>query len=97
MLQSFKLSPASRWQKYIYDQKRRMTQLHQGAHVFNYRYDPSDYRIGINAGIATRDFYLEGEHLEAVYGPGGQITDKYLRGVVVDEVINGYHPPRGSE
>ena len=78
-------------QKYIYDQKRRMTQLQQGAHVFNYRYDPSDYRIGINAGIATRDFYLEGEHLEAVYGPGGQITDKYLRGVVVDEVINGYH------
>jgi len=68
-----------------------MTQLQQGAQVFDYRYDPSDYRIGINAGIATRDFYLEGEHLEAVYGPGGLLTDKYLRGVVIDEVINGYH------
>jgi len=66
-------------------------QLQQGAQVFDYRYDPSDYRIGINAGIATRDFYLEGEHLEAVYGPGGLLTDKYLRGVVIDEVINGYH------
>jgi len=44
-----------------------MTQLQQGAQVFDYRYDPSDYRIGINAGIATRDFYLEGEHLEAAH------------------------------
>jgi len=101
------------------DQKRRMTQLQQGALNFDYRYDPSDYRIGINAGIATRDCSPQGRWAIPLqvfsedwaqsqdssfryagcnrsfrvqrHAGGGQITDKYWRGVVVDEVINGYH------
>ncbi|MCK9609542.1 MAG: hypothetical protein M0R33_24195 [Methylomonas sp.] len=55
-----------------------------------YRYDPSGYRIEKTAGITNR-YYLEGEHLEAVYDGNGALRDQYMRGTVIDEVVNGYH------
>ena len=39
----------------------------------------------------VRVHLLEGEHLEAVYDGSEQILAKYLRGVVVDEIVNGYY------
>ncbi|MEW6428017.1 MAG: RHS repeat-associated core domain-containing protein [Thermodesulfobacteriota bacterium] len=54
-------------------------------HYFSY--DPGDHRIEKDAKL----YHLEGEHLEAVYSPGGTLEEKYLRGAVVDEIVNGYH------
>ncbi len=34
--------------------------------------------------------FPEGEHLEATYTSTGVLQNKYLRGVVVDEIVNGY-------
>ncbi|MCK9609519.1 MAG: RHS repeat-associated core domain-containing protein [Methylomonas sp.] len=55
-----------------------------------YRYDPAGNRIQKAAGLTNR-YYLEGEHLEAVYDGNGALRDQYLRGTVIDEVVNGYH------
>ncbi|MCK9609517.1 MAG: RHS repeat-associated core domain-containing protein [Methylomonas sp.] len=55
-----------------------------------YRYDPKGYRIE-KTGSQTTRYYLEGEHLEAVYDGNGALRDQYLRGTVIDEVVNGYH------
>ncbi|AEG00386.1 RHS repeat-associated core domain-containing protein [Methylomonas methanica] len=55
-----------------------------------YRYDPKGYRIHKAASLTSR-YYLEGEHLEAIYDGNGALRDQYLRGTVIDEVVNGYH------
>ncbi|MCK9609515.1 MAG: hypothetical protein M0R33_24060, partial [Methylomonas sp.] len=55
-----------------------------------YRYDPKGYRIE-KTGSLTNRYYLEGEHLEAVYDGNGALRDQYMRGTVIDEVVNGYH------
>ena len=55
-----------------------------------YQYDPSGYRIQKTGGTSNR-YYLEGEHLEAIYDGNGALRDQYLRGTVIDEVVNGYH------
>jgi len=34
---------------------------------------------------------MEGEHYEAIYDGAGAIRAKFLRGVVVDEIVNGYY------
>jgi len=59
---------------------------------FYFKYDPSDYRIkNDDGGFTTRNYYLEGEHLEAIYDKNFQLQDQYFRGVVVDEVVHGLH------
>jgi len=50
-------------------------------------YDANDYRIKKGGKL----YHLEGENLEATYDSAGNLTDKYLRGVVVDEIVNGFH------
>ena len=51
-----------------------------------FAYDPNDYRIQKQDSL----YLLEGEHLEATYSTAGVLQNKYLRGVVVDEIVNGY-------
>ena len=51
-----------------------------------FAYDPNDYRIKKQDSL----YLLEGEHLEATYSTAGVLQNKYLRGVVVDEIVNGY-------
>ena len=52
-------------------------------------YDPYDYRIAKADTQGSKIYLLEGEHLEAVMS-GSQWQAKYLRGAVIDEVVNGY-------
>nr|WP_255609649.1 RHS repeat-associated core domain-containing protein [Methylosinus sp. Sm6] len=52
-----------------------------------YVYDPLDYRIGRSGGaLGTRDYFLEGEHLESEYS-GGALKAKYFRGSSTDELV----------
>jgi len=51
-----------------------------------YGYDTNDYRIKKDGKL----YHLEGEHFEATYDSSGVLQDKYLRGVIVDEIVNGF-------
>jgi RHS repeat-associated protein len=76
-------------QHIVWDQKNRIKSVTQGGQTTLMAYDPDDYRISKQA--ATQDsFYLEGKHLEAIYGGNGALKQKYLRGAVVDELLYGY-------
>jgi hypothetical protein len=53
-------------------------------------YDPMEHRIGRSvSGGADERFHLGGEHLEAIYDQAGTLKAKFLRGSVIDEVVNG--------
>jgi RHS repeat-associated protein len=54
------------------------------------QYDIQGARVRHDDSAGTRLFHLEGDHLEAVYDGAGALREKYLRGVVIDEVVNGY-------
>nr|WP_319394724.1 RHS repeat-associated core domain-containing protein [uncultured Desulfobacter sp.] len=81
-----------------YDQRNRMTAVQYGENaepLSSYYYNADGYRTA--KGLADGDprrYYLEGESIEMVYtnGQSTQFNPKssYLRGVVVDEVVNGY-------
>ncbi len=51
-----------------------------------FQYDPNDYRIKKDNQL----YHLEGEHLEATYSDTGELKNSYFRGVIVDEIVNGY-------
>jgi len=78
-------------QSYVYDQKNRISALMTLTDTHHFAYDPNDYRISRLDSEGTRVHLLEGEHLEAVYDSSAQLQAKYLRGVVVDEIVNGYY------
>ena len=67
-----------------------------------FSYDLNDYRIEkYNPSALLKNQYLmEGEHYEAIYDESEQIKAKFMRGVVVDEIVNGYyydeHRARGT-
>nr|NJM04536.1 RHS repeat-associated core domain-containing protein [Desulfobacula sp.] len=84
-------------QAYAYDQKNRTTSLTDpsGAHTF--AYDPNDFRIEKADPTRTRKYLMEGEHYEAVYDGSNALIARYLRGVVVDEIIYGYLTDQGEE
>jgi RHS repeat-associated protein len=71
-----------------WDAKGRLWTLSRaGAGSETYRYDPMDYRIGRSGGsLGSRDYFLEGEHLESEYA-GGTLQAKYFRGVGTDELV----------
>lgn len=56
-----------------------------GAGIPN-QFDTAGYRIGKGSNL----YHLEGEHLESIFSGNGTLLNKYLRGVVIDEVVNGY-------
>ena len=75
---------------YSWDARGRLLNVNGGIGATNsFRYDPMTYRISKNDSRGSRSDYLEGEHLEASYN-GALPTARYLRGVVVDEVVNAY-------
>jgi RHS repeat-associated protein len=70
-----------------WDQKNRAASIAAGGRALTFQYDPMDYRIGSRGATAgNKDYYLEGEHLEAVYS-GVNIQAKYFRGVSTDELV----------
>lgn len=73
-------------ESYTYDQRRLISQLDTD----NFVYDPNAYRIGKISAAGTNNYLLEGEHLEATYDENNQLKASYLRGVVIDEIINGF-------
>lgn len=76
-------------QSFTYDAKGRVKTITTGSATQSMSYDPYDYRIAKTDSQGTKTYLLEGEHLEAVMR-NGQWQAKYLRGAVVDEVVNGY-------
>ncbi|MDP3650856.1 MAG: RHS repeat-associated core domain-containing protein [Rhodoferax sp.] len=69
-----------------WDQKNRA----KAINGVTYNYDPLNYRIGQQGGtLGNRDYYLEGEHLEAEYANGYRQA-KYFRGLSTDELLAGY-------
>jgi len=77
-------------ESYVYNQKRLVTQMTNGGETSIFAYDPNAYRIQKVTAADTRNYLLEAEHLEAVYDENDQLTTSYLRGVIVDEIINGF-------
>ncbi len=84
-------------QSCTYDQKNRITTLDSGGSVLMFEYDPNDYRIAKDHGTGTNRYLMEGEHYEAIYDGAGAIRAKFLRGVVVDEIVNGYYYAQGAK
>ncbi len=81
-------------QSYTTDAKGRITQMITGGDLFTYAYDPMDYRISKAGPGVTADYLLEGEHVEKV--TGSHQPAQFFRGVVVDEIVNGYqYDPQG--
>jgi RHS repeat-associated protein len=83
-------------QVYAYDQKNRITSmahasLTQASQTYDFTYDPNDYRIQKSSSDNTRKYLLQAEHLEAIYDENNNLAAKFLRGVVVDEIVNGYY------
>lgn len=70
-----------------YDAKNRVSSIAKtGQTTLTFKYDPLDYRIE----KSSERYLLEGEHLEAIYNTSNQLRAKYLRGSVIDEIVNGY-------
>jgi len=77
-------------ESYQYNQKRLITQMNSAGSVTDFAYDPNLYRIQKSSSAGTNHYLLEAEHLESVYDENNQLKSSYLRGVVVDEIINGF-------
>ncbi len=59
--------------------------------VARYRYDPLGYRIEVDRLPGVERRLLDGEHLEAIRSDTGGVLSKFLRGSVIDEVVNAYY------
>jgi RHS repeat-associated protein len=73
-----------------YDDRGRVTSASGPGFIHGYGYDPLGFRVRRIDASGTHLFHLEGEHLEATYDGSGALQAKYLRGAVIDEVVNGY-------
>jgi RHS repeat-associated protein len=82
---------------YLYDQKNRVTTLMTATDTYTFQYDPNDYRIRKSDGTDANQYLMEGEHYEAIYHETDTIKAKFLRGVVVDEIVNGYYYDQGTK
>lgn len=51
-------------------------------------YDPRGIRVRRDDSAGPHLFHLEGDRLEAVYDASGALRERYLRGSVIDEVVN---------
>jgi len=72
-------------QSFTYDAKGRVTSVNDSM----FKYDPYDYRISKNDSKGSQTYLLEGEHLEAIMS-GNNWSAIYMRGAVIDEVVNGF-------
>ena len=73
-----------------WDQQDHAKTINASSKAITYLYDPLDYRIN-SAGSSNgaQDYYLEGEHLEAIYS-GLQVQSSWLRGSHTDELLAGW-------
>jgi RHS repeat-associated protein len=94
------LSAKATGSAYVYilghDAGDRVTQINTASGLNTYQYDPYRYRIRKTDSLGTNQYLLEAEHLEAVYDETNTIRAKYLRGVVIDEIVNGYQYEAGK-
>ena len=72
-----------------WDPKNRVTNLAANGKSDSFTYDPANYRVAKTDSLGNKTYLLQGEHLEAVYS-GTNLQAKFLRGSVIDEVINAY-------
>jgi len=56
-----------------------------------FKYDAFGYRVRSVTAGGDRRYFLDGQHLDSVFDPQGNPQSKYLRGTVIDEVVNAYH------
>jgi RHS repeat-associated protein len=75
-------------QSYTPDAKGRITRITTNGVPFDYTYDPFDYRIAKAGSGGAAEYLLAGEHIETI--TGGHQPAQFFRGVVVDEIVNGY-------
>lgn len=75
-----------------YDQRRlaSVMAVNSQPNSLFFEYDANAYRIEKKNSNGTKKYYLEAEHLESVYDANDELQANYLRGVVVDEIINGF-------
>jgi RHS repeat-associated protein len=78
-------------QSSVYDAKGRLKSVTTSgqSRTTQMKYDPYDYRFFKYDSRGNQDYYLEGEHLDGIMS-GNQWQAKYMRGVVIDEIVNGY-------
>lgn len=77
--------------QFNYDQRglaSSITELTKGNTAFTY--DANAFRISKQNGTEVKNYYLDGEHLESVYNQKDELQATYLRGAVIDEIINGF-------
>ncbi|WP_347989699.1 RHS repeat-associated core domain-containing protein [Methylomonas sp. AM2-LC] len=82
-----------------WDAHNRASQIQVGAILpYSYQYDINSYRILKNLGATTsiNNYYLENGKLESIYDNSGNVQAKYMRGSVIDEVVNGYQTNSGA-
>jgi len=77
-------------QSLSYNQKRLVTDMTVMSDNMQFAYDINGYRIQKNSPNKTNSYLLEGEHLEAIYDENDQLQSSYLRGSIIDEIINGF-------
>ncbi len=72
-----------------YDAKDRVTSITAGGLTDTFSYDPYDYRISKTDSGGSLVYLLDGEKVDAIMA-GSLWRARYMRGVVIDEVVNGY-------
>ncbi len=75
-----------------YDQRRLATVMgvNNQDNSMAFEYDANAYRIQKQDSAGTKKYMLEAEHMESIYDDQDELQATYLRGVVVDEIINGF-------
>lgn len=84
-------------QSYAFDAKGRVkTITTTGVGIAtSLTYDPMDYRIAKSDSKGSLTYLLEGERIDAIM-TGSQFQARYMRGSVVDEVVNGFQYDTGN-
>ncbi len=73
-----------------YDQRRLVSNMQADTENTTFTYDANLYRISKQGASSSKNYFLEAEHLESVYDNNHELQASYLRGIVVDEIINGF-------
>src|SRR5208283_475539 len=79
-------------QNIVYDAKGRAVTITTSgvSTATTLTYDPYDYRIAKTDSKGSKMYLLEGEHLEALLDGNNNWTTMYMRGTVIDEIVNAY-------
>jgi RHS repeat-associated protein len=73
-----------------WNQQDHAKTINANSKVISYGYDPLSYRISsTGSSRGSQDYYLEGEHMEALYS-NNLLQAQYLRGASTDELLAGW-------